>query len=255
MKKFIAMMLAVMMVVGMTACSSSNKAKTANDGVLTMATNAQFPPYEYYEGDTITGIDVDIANAIAEKLGLTLNVEDMEFDSVIESVKGGKADIGMAGITVTAEREEAVDFTTSYATATQVIVVAEDNDTIAGTNDDLALVDADGNVLEGTVIAVQRNTTGDLYATWNRYSKHADAIQAVLTGKADCVILDNEPAKVFVSETEGLKMLEAEYVEEQYAIAMSKDNKELYDAVNGALEELIKDGTVKTIVDKYISAE
>lgn len=265
MKKLIAMMLAVMMVVGMTACASSNKAKTANDGVLTMATNAQFPPYEYYEGDTITGIDVDIANAIAEKLGLTLNVEDMEFDSVIESVKGGKADIGMAGITVTAEREEAVDFTSSYATATQVIVVAEDNDTIAGTNDDLALVDADGNVLEGTVIAVQRNTTGDLYATWNmedlglatvdRYSKHADAIQAVLTGKADCVILDNEPAKVFVSETEGLKMLEAEYVEEQYAIAMSKDNKELYDAVNGALEELIKDGTVQTIVDKYISAE
>lgn len=263
MKKIIALALALVLALGLMACGS--KAATANEGKLTMATNAQFPPYEYYEGDAIVGIDAEIAAAIAEKLGLELVIEDMEFDSIIEAVKAGKADIGLAGMTVTPERQESVDFTATYATGVQVIIVAEDNDTIAGTNDDLALIDADGNVLEGTVIGVQRNTTGDLFCTWNmedlglatidRYSKGADAVQALLTGKVDCVVIDNEPAKAFVSETEGLKILETEYITEDYAGAMSKDNTELYEKVNAALEELIADGTVQAIIDKYISAE
>ena len=263
MKKIIALLLAVMLIVGLTACGS--KTNTVEKGVLTMATNAQFPPYEYYEGDAIVGIDAEIAGAIADKLGLELVIEDMEFDSIIEAVKSGKADIGMAGMTVTPERQETVDFTATYATGKQVVIVAEDNNTIVGTNEDLALVDAEGNVLEGTVIGVQRNTTGDLYSSWymadlglatvDKYSKGADAVQALLTGKVDCVVIDNEPAKAFVAETEGLKSLETEYVIEEYAGAMSKDNTELYEAVNAALEELIADGTVQKIIDKYISAE
>ena len=255
MKKIIALLLAVMMIVGLTACGS--KTMTATEGKLTMATNAQFPPYEFYEGDAIVGIDAEIAGAIAEKLGLELVIEDMEFDSIIEAVKAGKADIGMAGMTVTPERQETVDFTATYATGKQVIIVTEGS----------AITSVDDLFAEGasTVIGVQRNTTGDLYTTWDledaglatidRYSKGADAVQALLTGKVDCVVIDNEPAKAFAAEAEGLVILETEYITEEYAGAMSKDNAELYEAVNAALEELIANGTVQSIIDKYISAE
>ena len=229
---------------------------TAVEGSLTMATNAQFPPYEFYDGDKIVGIDAEIAGAIAEKLGLELIIEDMEFDSIIEAVKAGKADIGLAGMTVTPERQESVDFTTSYATGVQVVIVTEDS----------AIASVDDLFAEGAshVIGVQRNTTGDLYTTWDleeaglatidRYSKGADAVQALKTGKVDCVVIDNEPAKAFVAEVEGLKILETEYVLEDYAGAMSKDNTALYEAVNTALDELIADGTIKAIVETYIPA-
>ena len=230
---------------------------TATEGVLTMATNAEFPPYEYYEGDTVTGIDVEIAQAIAGKLGLTLQVEDMEFDSVISAVQGGKADIGMAGMTVTEERLEEVNFTESYATGVQVIIVTEDSD----------ITSADDLFAEGAnhTIGVQLATTGDLYTTEDieaaglgtvdRYNKGADAVMALKNGKVDCVVIDNEPAKAFVEANEGLKILETEYVTEDYAIAVSKDNEALHMAVDAALQELIADGTVQSIIDKYITAE
>ncbi|MBR6258905.1 MAG: amino acid ABC transporter substrate-binding protein [Oscillospiraceae bacterium] len=230
---------------------------TANAGKLTMATNAAFPPYEYIEGNKIVGIDAEICAAIAEKLGLEPQIDDMEFDSIIMAVKGGKADIGLAGMTVTPERQEEVNFTDSYATGVQVIIVTEDS----------AITSADDLFAEGAnyTIGVQRNTTGDLYTTWDledeglatidRYSKGADAVQALKTGKVDCVVIDNEPAKNFVAEVEGLKILDTEYVEEQYAGAMSKDNEALYNAVNDALKELIADGTVQAIIEKYIPAK
>ncbi len=256
MKKIIALVLALVLVMGLTACASKG-ASTVEDGKLIMATNAQFPPYEFYDGDKIVGIDAEIAGAIAEKLGLELVIEDMEFDSITEAVKSGKADIGMAGMTVTPERQEVVDFTESYATGVQVVIVTEDSPITSV--DDLF---ADG---ANNVIGVQRNTTGDIYCTgdiedagfgtMDRYSKGADAVQALLTGKVDCVVIDNEPAKAFVAEVDGLKILETEYVTEDYAGAMSKKNPELYEAVNNALKELIADGTVQKIVDKYISAE
>ena len=181
----------------------------------------------------------------------------MEFGSILGGVKGGKYDIGMAGMTVTPERAEVVNFTASYATGRQVVIVAEGSE----------ITSVDDLFVEGAnyVIGVQRNTTGDLYTTWDledyglatidRYSKGADAVQALLTGKVDCVVIDNEPANAFVAEVEGLKILDTEYVEELYAGAMSKDNAELYEQVNKALEELIADGTVQSIIDKYISAE
>ncbi len=260
MKKIIALLLALVMVFAMVACGATEAPEVSEDeakATLTMATNAQFPPYEYYEGEAIVGIDAEIAGAIAEKLGMELVIEDMEFDSIIEAVKSGKADIGLAGMTVTPERQETVDFTASYATGVQVVIVTEDS----------AIASVDDLFVEGNnyTIGVQRNTTGDLYTTWDledaglatidRYSKGADAVQALLTGKVDCVVIDNEPAKAFVAEAEGLKILETEYVLEEYAGAMSKDNTELYEAVNAALEELIADGTVQSIIDKYISAE
>ena len=273
MKKIIALALALMMLFALCACGSDNKANastatdtktenaaaftTVNKGVLTMATNAAFPPYEYIEGGEIVGIDAEICAAIAEKLGLEVQIDDMEFDAIIESVKGGKADMGLAGMTVTDERKESVDFTATYATGKQVIIVTEDS----------AITSVDDLFAEGasTVIGVQRNTTGDLYTTWDledaglatidRYSKGADAVQALKTGKVDCVVIDNEPAKAFVAEVEGLKILETEYIEEDYAAAMNKENTALYEAVNAALEELIADGTIKSIIDKYIPAE
>ena len=255
MKKIMALLLAVLMVCSLAACGS--KTKTVESGKLIMATNAQFPPYEFYEGDAIVGIDAEIAGAIANKLGLELVIEDMEFDSIIEAVKSGKADIGMAGMTVSAERQEVVDFTASYATGRQVVIVTEGSE----------ITSVEDLFVEGAnyVIGVQRNTTGDLYTTWDledyglatidRYSKGADAVQALLTGKVDCVVIDNEPANAFVAETAGLTILDTEYVEEMYAGAMSKNNEKLYEQVNKALEELIADGTIQSIIDKYISAE
>ena len=272
MKKIFAVAMAMALSVSLFACGSNDAPAasspaasspaadagftTAVEGSLTMATNAQFPPYEFYDGDKIVGIDAEIAGAIAEKLGLELIIEDMEFDSIIEAVKAGKADIGLAGMTVTPERQESVDFTTSYATGVQVVIVTEDS----------AIASVDDLFAEGAshVIGVQRNTTGDLYTTWDleeaglatidRYSKGADAVQALKTGKVDCVVIDNEPAKAFVAEVEGLKILETEYVLEDYAGAMSKDNTALYEAVNTALDELIADGTIKAIVETYIPA-
>ena len=259
MKKIIAIVLAALMVCAMLAGCGSKEAsglKTVESGKLIMATNAAFPPYEFIEGNEIVGIDAEIAGAIAEKLGLELQIDDMEFDSIIESVKGGKADIGLAGMTVTPERQEVINFTASYATGVQVVIVTEDS----------AIASVDDLFAEGAmhVIGVQRNTTGDLYSTWDledaglatidRYSKGADAVQALLTGKVDCVVIDNEPAKAFVEANEGLKILDTAYAVEDYAAAMNKDNTELYEAVNKSLEELIADGTVASIVEKYIPA-
>ena len=276
MKKLFALMLTLAMVLSLAACggkdapaqeepaedtaveeTTESALPTAVSGVLTMATNAAFPPYEYIEGGEVVGIDADIAAAIAEKLGLELQIEDMEFDAIIEAVKSGKADIGLAGMTVTPDRAEEVNFTASYATGVQVVIVTEDS----------AIVSVDDLFAEGAsnVIGVQRNTTGDLYTTWDledaglatidRYSKGAEAVQALKTGKVDCVVIDNEPAKAFVAEVEGLKILDTEYILEEYAGAMNKDNAELFEAVNVALEELIADGTIQAIIDTYISAE
>ena len=279
MKKILAMLLAAMMIISLAACGGNDAPAeeettddavveestegtestlpTAVEGVLTMATNAAFPPYEYIEGGAIVGIDADIAAAIAEKLGLEIQIEDMEFDAIIEAVKSGKADIGLAGMTVTPDRAEEVNFTASYATGVQVVIVTEDS----------AITSVDDLFAEGAsnVIGVQRNTTGDLYTTWDledaglatidRYSKGAEAVQALKTGKVDCVVIDNEPAKAFVAEVEGLKILDTEYILEEYAGAMNKDNAELFEAVNAALEELIADGTIQAIIDQYISAE
>ncbi len=257
MKKYIKLIAAVLaLLIVSVFCFAGCGAK--EDNVLVMATNAEFPPYEFVENNEFVGIDVEIAKAIADKLGMDFKVENMEFDSIISYVNSGKADMGMAGMTVTEDRLKNINFTSSYATGVQVVIVAEGS----------AITTVDDLYAEGASykIGVQESTTGDIYIsddidkldlalTVERYSKGADAVQALKTGKIDCVIIDNEPAKAFVAANEGLVILDTEYAVEDYAICISKDNNALLEKVNKALEELIADGTVKKIVDKYISAE
>lgn len=240
MKKLVASVLAGAMVLsfGMTAMAEEN--------VLVMATNAEFPPYEYHEGDEIVGIDAEVAALIAEELGMTLEIEDMAFDSVLAAVQSGKADIAMAGITVTEERKQAVSFTDTYTKATQMIIVQEDSE-IAGPDD-----------LTGKTIGVQLGTTGDIYvedvedATVERYNKGFEAVQALMQGKIDAVVIDGEPAKVFVEQNEGIKLLDEAFTEEEYAIAVAKDNEELLEQINGALATLKENGEFDKVVAKYI---
>lgn len=163
-----------------------------------MATNAQFPPYEYYEGDKVVGIDAEMAAAIADKLGMKLVIDDMEFDSIIAAVQTGKADFGMAGMTVTEERLQSINFSDSYATGIQVVIVPEGSPIT--TVDDLY---AEGATY---LVGTQRGTTGDIYAEGDfgaervmKYASGNEAVQALITGKVDCVIIDNEPAKAYVA--------------------------------------------------------
>ena len=221
------------------------------EGELVMATNAYFQPYEYYEGDKIVGIDAEIAEAIAEKLGLTLRIEDMEFNSIIAAVQSGAVDMGMAGMTVTEERLESVDFSYSYANGVQAIIVAEGSPIT--TVDDLYAEGASYKV------GVQLATTGDIYSSDDfgeenvgRYSNGTEAVLALQGGDVDCVIIDNEPAKALVAANEGLVILETSYADEDYAICVKKGNTELLDKINVAIEELTADGTIEAIVAKYI---
>ena len=245
MKKF----LSVALVLALTACMFVGCGKK-DKKTLTMATNAYFPPYEYYDGDDIVGIDVEIAQAIADKLDMKLKVEDMEFDSIITAVTAGKADIGLAGMTVTEDRLKSINFSDSYAKGVKVAIVKEGSATQSI------------HALAGKKIGVQLATTGDIYATDDfgsecveQYNKGNDAVMALVSGKVDAVIIDNEPAKSFVAANSGLVILETEYVTEDYAACIAKDNTELLEKVNNALAELKADGTLQKIIDKYIKAE
>ncbi len=236
---------------GSTAEAAPTDFTTVEDGKLHMATNAAFPPYEMVADDgSFEGIDVEVAGKIAEKLGLELVVDDMDFGSVITSVQSGKSDIAMAGLTVTEDRKQNVDFSDTYATGVQVVIVPEDSD--IKTIDDL----------QGKLIGCQESTTGYIYCSDDygedmvtAFPNGANAVQALLSGKVDAVVIDSQPAQEFVAQNEGLKILDTEYVTEDYAIGVSKDNTALRDAVNNALKELIDDGTVQSILDKYIKAE
>ena len=282
MKKILALMLALCMVFALAACgepasepsdapvsdapeaseapaSEAPETETPTDaeggltiveGKLTMSTNAQFPPYEMTTDDGgFEGIDVEIATAIAEKLGLELDILDMDFDSALLAVQQGKSDIVMAGVTVNEDRLLVMDFTDSYATGVQVVIVKEGSDVTMD------------NMGEG-LIGTQRGTTGNIYCTDDYGEEHVvayddgfTAVQALMNGQVDCVVIDNAPAQEFVKNNAGLTILDTEYAVEDYAIGLNKGNTALLDAINGALAELISDGTVQSIVDKYIPAE
>ena len=234
------------------AASSADAAlTTVNAGKLTMSTNAAFPPYEMTnDAGAFEGIDVEIAGAIAEKLGLELQIDDMDFDAALLAAQNGKSDMVMAGVSVTEERLAVMDFSNTYATGIQSIIVPEGSD-IASVDD-----------LEGKMIGTQRGTTGYIYCTDDygeenvtAYDNGLTAVQALLNGQVDCVIIDNAPATEFVAANAGLVLLDTAYAEEEYAIGMGKGNTALVDAVNGALAELEADGTIQSIIDKYISAK
>lgn len=277
MKKALSLMTAAALVLSLAACGSTASSEavssdaassetasseaasetetaelsTVEPGKLIMSTNAAFPPYEMTtDSGEFEGIDIETAQAIADKLGLELQIDDMDFDAALLAVQQGKSDMVMAGVTVTDERQNVMDFTDSYATGIQSIIVKEDSD-IASVDD-----------LAGKKIGTQRGTTGYLYCSDDfgdenvvAYDDGLTAVQMLNNGQVDCVVIDNAPAKEFVAANPGLKLLDTAYVEEDYAIGVGKGNTELKDAINTALEELKADGTLQAIVDKYITAE
>lgn len=253
MKKILALALAVLM----TLCLLCACTPAKDEGKLVMATNANFPPYEYKEGEEYAGIDIELAQEIAEKLGKELVIENIEFGAIVAGVETGKYDIGVAGLTVTDERKLQVNFTDSYATGVQVVIVKEGGSVNS-------LEDLNG---EDIMIGVQQDTTGHIYASGSveeggygedhvtAYLNGADAVQALVSGSVDAVIIDNEPAKAFVAANEGLKILDTEWLTEDYAIAVNKEDTQLLADINKALSELKADGTIDGIIAKYIKAE
>lgn len=249
MKKFskiIALAMVGALAFGLVGCGAKD---SEEKDTLIMATNAEFPPYEYYKGQDIVGIDVEIAQEIAKYLKCEIKIEDMEFKGVLAAVQSGKADFALAGLTDNEERRQNVDFSESYATGVQVILVREGSP--IKTPDDL----------KGKIVGVQEATTSDIYITEDlgeefveRYPKGADAVQALLSGKIDAVVIDNEPAKSFKDSKEGLAILDSEYVTEDYAIAVQKGNTKMMEKINEAIKALKADGTIQKILDKYISA-
>ena len=255
MKKLTAILLSALLLLSTAACSGGSNGMTIEEGKLIMSTNAEFPPYEMTTDDGgYAGIDIEIAQAIAKKLGLELVIDDMDFDGALMAVQKGKSDMVMAGVTVNEKRLKVMDFSNSYATGVQVVIVKEGSDV---TMDNL------GDKMIGT----QRGTTGYIYASDTpenggygedhvvAYDSGITAIQALMNGQVDAVIIDNAPAQEFVNANPGLTILEGEWTTEDYAIGFAKGNTELVEAVNKALSELIADGTVQKIIDKYITAE
>ena len=231
--------------------ASAAELTTVTPGKLTMSTNAAFPPYESTDDNgNFVGIDIDVAAAIAEKLGLELQVDDMDFDAALLAAQNGKSDMVMAGVTVNEERQAVMDFSDSYAKGVQVVIVPEDSD-IQSIDD-----------MDGKMIGTQRGTTGYIYCSDDFGDEHVTpyddgltAVQALVNGQVDAVVIDNAPAKEFVAANPGLKILDTSYAEEDYAIGVAKGNTAMLDAINGALEELKNDGTLQAIIDKYIKAE
>ena len=277
MKKMLALVLALVMALSLVACGGNNNTEddnkdyasmsleelkaeltTVTEGKLTMSTNATFPPYEMLADDgSFEGIDVEVAGAIAEKLGLELQIDDMSFDAALLAVQGDspKADIVMAGVTVTEDRQLVMNFSDSYATGIQVVIVKEGSD-IKSIDD-----------LEGKKIGTQMGTTGYIYCSDTpenggygeenviAYDSGITAVQALVNGQVDCVVIDNEPAQAYVKANAGLSILDTEFTNEDYAIGMNKGNACLLAAVNAAMAELKADGTFQKIVEKYIPAE
>ena len=277
MKKFAALLLTLVMVLSLAACGSKTETPakeeapaqaetqepaaeagftTVEDGKLHMSTNAAFPPYEMIKDDgTFEGIDVEVAQAIADKLGLELVVDDMGFDAALLAAQNGQSDMVMAGVTVTEERQKVMDFSDSYATGVQVVIVKEDSP--IQSVDDLA---------NAEMIGCQKATTGYIYCSdtvenggygedhVTAYDTGATAVMALVNGQVDAVVIDSAPAEEFVKANPGLKILDTEFAVEDYAIGVAKGNTALLDAINGAMAELKADGTLQAIVDKYITA-
>ncbi len=241
MKKIIALVLAVMMAV----CCLAGCGSAKDDNTLTMATNAEFPPFEYLEGEEIVGADVDIANAIAEKLGKTLEITNIDFDAALTGAATGKYDVAIAGVTATDERRQNMGFTDDYYTASQAIIVMADSEIKAAAD------------LEGKTVSCQEGTTGEQFLLDNEYAVQsfktgAEAISALTAGKVDAVVIDNAVAKALSEKQDGKTVvLDEALTEEAYAIVTKLGNDELIAEINKALAELKAEGKLAEIFEKY----
>ena len=262
MKKFLSLGLSILMIFGLVACGNSSATSATNAPVAesatnetttakkkyVMCTNAEFPPYEYHDGNNIIGIDIDIINAIAAMKGFDVEIMDIAFDATIPAVMSGKADFAMSGMTVTEDRKQNVDFTHTYQTAIQSVIVGPDSG--IKTIDDL----------KGKKVGVIEGYTGDLYATEDfgeehilRYHKNTDGFQGLKSGRIDAFIIDDQVAKALVVEDGGkYEILDSAYALEEYAIAVKKGNAEVLDMLNVGIDELKASGDLQNIIDKYI---
>ncbi len=272
--KFLAVCLAAAAMLSMSACNGSGTSSgTASDsskdgvststldtikknGFITMSTNAEFEPFEYKDGESIVGIDLEISQKIADKLGVKLKVNDVAFDSLIPEITSGKADFVAAGMTADDERRKNVDFSDSYFDAGQAIIVKKGGDIKAPKD------------LDGKKVGVQTGTTGDKYCTnedgtseikvgsVERYNKGMDAVSDLIAGRIDAVVIDDFPAQKYVEKnSDKIAKLNDMLTSEQYAIAVKKGNTELTDLINETLKELKDSGDLQKIFDKYLAQE
>lgn len=237
MKKIIIILVSLFMVTG---CVKKD------ENQLIMVTEAGFAPYEYYENGEVVGVDVDIAREIAKYLGKTLVVKDIAFDSIINEVKTGKADFGAAGISYSEDRAKNVDFSINYAVSKQVVIV-NNNSNITNVNG-----------ISNKKIAVQLGSIADTFVTDNiknanvvRQKKYLAAIEDLKTGKVDCVVMDELPAKEIVSKNEGIKILDGSLTNDSYGMIVKKGNKELLDAINTVLQNLKDEGKINEFIIKH----
>lgn len=237
--KVLIITLLIVCVIFLTGCSK-------NQNELVLVTEAGFAPYEYYDDGQIKGVDIEIAKEIAKELGKKLVIKDVSFDFVINEVKSGKADFAAAGISITPERSKEVDFTIEYTISNQVVVVKKDSD--IKTFDDI----------KNKKIAVQLGTVADLYAEKNykdativSHKKYLSAIEDVKTGKADCIIMDELPAKEILKENSNLIILDGILFQDKYGMIVKKGNDELKESINTVLERMINDGTIKQLILKH----
>lgn len=273
-KKVVSVLLAAVLLLSMGLLAGCGEKDDKDQGdakpKLVMATNATFPPYEFVDDNgEFAGIDVEIAGLIADELGMDLEIKNVDFGVILGGVQSEKYDIGMAGMTVTDERKEQVNFSSTYAKAKQVVIVKADS-TYASYEDfytGYTTVDGEevpAGVKDGIKIGVQQDTTGDIYSSdepknWGfgednvvRYKTGALAVEDLKQGRVTAVIIDNEPAKEFVKQNEGLKILDGAYADEEYAIAVNKNDTELLQKINDALKKLTDNGEIQKVVDKFI---
>lgn len=257
MKKFLFASLAVVLAFVFGGCKENSK--------LVLATAAEFPPFEYKEGTEFKGIDIEIAQEIAKRLGKALEIKDMEFDSVISAVSSGNADFAASGLTINEARLKVVDFSTHYYNANQVVIVKNDDMELKALGDNAQSLVQKINTLKGIKIGTQTGTTGAFYAKGDKdwgfegfkeaevksFVNGSLAVSALINNQVDIVILDEAPARLISQASEGTEVLNAYLTEEKYGIAVKKGNKELLDSINGALKAMQEDGTLDKIIQKY----
>ena len=256
-KKVAGILLAGTMMISMAACGG--KEEGAKSEKLIVGTEAGFAPYEYMKGNEVVGIDMDIAKAIADEMGKELEIKNMDFDGALAAVQSGKVDFVAAGVSISPEREEAMDFSNEYVNSTEVIVVNKENPAVTPAGEELA-----GSDLDGKVVAVQQGNIADIWVSnkdncnpkeVKRYTKFAQAAEDLKNGKIDCIVMDQYPAEELVAANGTLTTLDGTLFEDKYAIAVKKGNKELLDDINKVIDKLVEEGKIEEFTANHVQSE